>query len=89
MYVHTYILYKCDHAYHTVAFSLKIWQTCFHIIKLQCCFALSGDFSFNRLELMLIKLPEAVGFHQQSVLKLLSKVLCPEALLKISDIAPA
>lgn len=50
------------------AFSLKILQTCFHIIKLQCCFAVSVDFSLNRLELMLIKLPEAVGFYQQSLL---------------------
>ena len=73
------------------AFSLKIFQTCFHIIKLQCCFALSVDFSFNRLELMLVQLSEAVGFLPVVTPELQSKVLLihPEALLRIRDFAPA
>lgn len=44
--------------------------------------------SSNRWELMLLKLPEAVGFDQQSILRLLNEVLCPEALLKVTGFAP-
>lgn len=89
--VHTYMyvtrMWSCSSD--CFAFSLQILQICFPITKFPYSLALSDDFSCNRLELTFIKLSEAVGFQQQSLLRLPSEVLCPEASLKISTRAPA